>query len=74
MSDYTHDISAYQGTLAAFNKMIDDLDALWERVQQQGPVTLQQRIEVRCRRWGLVKITQDIEKLIQTASRQRPCR
>ncbi|WP_338339233.1 hypothetical protein [Xanthomonas euvesicatoria] len=74
MSDYARDISAYQGTLAAFHKMIDDLDALWERAQQQGPVTLQQRIEVRGRRWGLVKITQDIEKLIQTASRQRPCR
>ena len=74
MNDYEHNIPAYQGTLAAFNKMIDELDALWERTQQQGPVTLQQRIEVRGRRWGLVKITQDIEKLIQTASRQRACR
>ncbi|GAE48588.1 hypothetical protein XPR_1958 [Xanthomonas arboricola pv. pruni MAFF 301420] len=74
MSHYEHDIPAYQWSLAAFHKFIDELDAAWERAQQAGPVTLQQRIEVRGRRWQLVKTTHDLENLIRVASQQRRCR
>ncbi|WP_372393761.1 hypothetical protein ACCQ05_10630 [Xanthomonas sp. NCPPB 3582] len=74
MSDYAHDISAYQGTLAAFYKMLDQLDEWWTHEQQQGPVSLRRRIAVRGMRGDLVSNIDGIEKLIQTASRQRPCR
>ncbi|MBV6898065.1 hypothetical protein [Xanthomonas euvesicatoria] len=74
MSSYQHDISAYQGTLAAFHKMLDQLDEWWADEQQQAPVSLRRRIAVRGTRADLVSNIDAIEKLIQTASRQRLCR
>ncbi|MBO9788646.1 hypothetical protein [Xanthomonas phaseoli] len=74
MSYQAHDISAYQGTLATFYKMLDQLDEWWTHEQQQGSVSLRRRIAVRGMRGDLVSNIDGIEKLIQTASRQRPCR
>ncbi|MFL8001428.1 hypothetical protein [Xanthomonas vasicola] len=67
MSDYEHNIPAYQGTLAAFNKMLDQLDEWWAHEQQQGPVSLRRRIAVRGVRGDLVSNIDGIEKLIKTA-------
>ncbi|APP84831.1 hypothetical protein BI317_12340 [Xanthomonas hortorum pv. gardneri] len=74
MRRYQHDIPAYQGTLATFYKMLDQLDEWWAYEQQQGPVSLRRRIAVRGMRGDLLSNIDGIEKLIQTASRQRPCR
>ncbi|WP_031422741.1 hypothetical protein [Xanthomonas euvesicatoria] len=49
------DLQAYQGTLAAFNKMLDQLDEWWAHEQQQGSVSLRRRIAVRAKRGDLVR-------------------
>ncbi|GAE49356.1 hypothetical protein XPU_0888 [Xanthomonas arboricola pv. pruni str. MAFF 311562] len=54
--------------------MLDQLDEWWAHEQQQGSVSLRRRIAVRAKRGDLVSNIDAIEKLIQTASRHRPCR